>query len=169
MESLGFQLREEATLATLTQDVIKTSEIEGQKLDTQQVRSSIARRMGIEIGALPPVDRNVEGIVEVMLDATRHYQMLLDQDRLFGWHTDASGPMQVVSGAYGREKVHYEAPRHDRLNAEITRFLAWLNAACNRSGSDLGARAFLVRDDPSIRRRQRAHCPRHLRHNPRTL
>ena len=123
MEGLGFRLREEATLATLTQDVIKTSEIEGQKLDTQQVRSSIARHMGIEIAALPPVDRNVEGIVEVMLDATRHHQMLLDQDRLFGWHaalfptgrsgmqkilvgrwrTAASGPMQVVSGALGRE------------------------------------------------------------------
>ena len=148
MEGLGFQLREEATLATLTQDVIKTSEIEGQKLDAQQVRSSIARRMGIEIAALPQVDRNVEGIVEVMLDATRHHQMLLDQDRLFGWHaalfptgrsgmrkitvggwrTDATGPMQVVSGAFGREKVHYEAPPHDRLNAEMTRFLAWLNA-----------------------------------------
>ena len=148
MEGLGFQLREEATLATLTQDVIKTSEIEGQKLDTQQVRSSIARRMGIEIAALPQVDRNVEGIVEVMLDATRHHQKPLDQDRLFGWHaalfptgrsgmqkitvggwrTDTSGPMQVVSGGYGREKVHYEAPPHDRLNAEMTRFLAWLNA-----------------------------------------
>ena len=148
MEGLGFQLREEASLATLTQDVIKTSEIEGQKLDTQQVRSSIARRMGIEIAALPQVDRNVEGIVEVMLDATRHHQKPLDQDRLFGWHaalfptgrsgmqkilvgrwrTAASGPMQVVSGALGREKVHYEAPPHDRLNAEMTRFLAWLNA-----------------------------------------
>ena len=148
MEGLGFHLREEATLATLTQDVIKTSEIEGQKLDAQQVRSSIARRMGIEMAALPQVDRNVEGIVEVMLDATRRYQMLLDQDRLFGWHaalfptgrsgmqkitvggwrTDASGPMQVISGAYGREQVHYEAPPHDRLNAEMKRFLAWLNA-----------------------------------------
>lgn len=148
MEGLGFHLREEATLATLTQDVIKTSEIEGQKLDAQQVRSSIATRMGIEMAALPQVDRNVEGIVEVMLDATRRYQMLLDQDRLFGWHaalfptgrsgmqkitaggwrTDASGPMQVISGAYGREQVHYEAPPHDRLNAEMNRFLAWLNA-----------------------------------------
>ena len=148
MEGLGFHLREEATLATLTQDVIKTSEIEGQTLDIQQVRSSIARRMGIEIAALPQMDRSVEGIVEVMLDATRHHQKLLDQDRLFGWHaalfptgrsgmrkiivggwrTDTSGPMQVVSGAFGREKVHYEAPPHDRLNAEMTRFLAWLNA-----------------------------------------
>ena len=148
MEGLGFHLREEATLATLTQDVIKTSEIEGQKLDTQQVRSSIARRMGIEIAGVPQMDRSVEGIVEVMLDATRHYQKPLDQDRLFGWHavlfptgrsglrkitvgvwrTDASVPMQVVSGALGREKIHYEAPPHDRLNAEMTRFLAWLNA-----------------------------------------
>ena len=148
MEGLGFHLREEATLATLTQDVIKTSEIEGQTLDTQQVRSSIARRMGIEIAALPQMDRSADGIVEVMLDATRHYQKPLDQDRLFGWHaalfptgrsglrkitvggwrTDASGPMQVVSGALGREKIHYEAPPHDRLNAEMSRFLAWLNA-----------------------------------------
>ncbi|KAB2910646.1 MAG: Fic family protein [Dechloromonas sp.] len=148
MESLGFQLREEATLATLTQDVVKTSEIEGEKLDAQQVRSSIARRMGIDIAALPHADRSVEGIVEVMLDATRHYQRPLDADRLFNWHaalfptgrsgmqritvgnwrTEASGPMQVVSGAYGRERVHYEAPSHDKLNAEMTRFLAWLNA-----------------------------------------
>ena len=147
MEGLGFHLREEATLATLTQDVIKTSEIEGQTLDTQQVRSSIARRMGIEIAALPQMDRSADGIVEVMLDATRHYQKPLDQDRLFGWHaalfptgrsglrkitvggwrTDASGPMQVVSGAL-REKIQYEAPPHNRLNAEMTRFLAWLNA-----------------------------------------
>ena len=135
-------------MATLTQDVIKTSEIEGQMLDTQQVRSLIARRMGIEIAALPQMDRSADGIVEVMLDATRHYQKPLDQDRLFGWHaalfptgrsglrkitvggwrTDTSGPMQVVSGALGREKIHYEAPPHDRLNAEMTRFLAWLNA-----------------------------------------
>lgn len=148
MEGLGFHLREEATLATLTQDVIKTSEIEGQTLDTQQVRSSIARRMGIEIAALPQMNRSADGIVEVMPDATRHYQKPLDQDRLFGWHavlfptgrsglrkitvgvwrTDASGPMQVVSGALGREKIHYEAPPHDRLNSEMTRFLAWLNA-----------------------------------------
>ena len=104
--------------------------------------------MGIEIAALPQMDRSVEGIVEVMLDATRHHQKPLDQDRLFGWHaalfptgrsgmrkiivggwrTDALGPMQVVSGAVGREKVHYEAPPHDRLNAEMTRFLTWLNA-----------------------------------------
>src|SRR5438105_4933013 len=86
MESLGFQLREAATLQTLTQDVVKTSEIEGEKVDAQQVRSSLARRMGVDIGALPPIDRNVEGIVEVMLDATRKHDASLTQERLFAWH-----------------------------------------------------------------------------------
>jgi len=147
MEALGFPLREEATLQILTQDVIKTSEIEGEKLDTQQVRSSIARRMGLDIGALPPIDRNVEGIVEVMLDATRKHDAPLTQERLFGWHaalfptgrsgmrpitvggwrSQASGAMQVVSGPIGRERVHYEAPGHDRLKKEMTAFLKWLN------------------------------------------
>lgn len=149
MESLGFQLREEATLQTLTQDVVKTSEIEGEKLDAQQVRSSLARRMGLDIGALPAVDRNVEGIVEVMLDATRQNAAPLTTERLFGWHaalfptgrtgmrritvggwrTESSGPMQVVSGPIGREKVHYEAPEANRLNKEMGRFLKWSNAA----------------------------------------
>ena len=86
MEGLGFQLREEATLQTLTQDVLKTSEIEGEKLDAAQVRSSIARRMGLDVGALPHVDRDVEGIVEVMLDATRNYDDPLTKERLFSWH-----------------------------------------------------------------------------------
>jgi len=86
MEELGFQLREEATLETLTQDVVKTSEIEGEKLDTEDVRSSIALRMGMDIGALPRHDRNVEGIVEVMLDATRNHDEPLSQERLFKWH-----------------------------------------------------------------------------------
>ena len=127
---LGFQLREEATLQTLTRDVVKTSEIEGEKLDAAQVRSSLARRMGMDIGALPPIDRNVEGMVEIMLDATRKYDAPLTQERLFAWHaalfptgrsgmrrivvgawrTGESGVMQVVSGPIGREKVHYEAP-----------------------------------------------------------
>lgn len=148
MESLGFGLREEATLETLTQDVIKTSEIEGEKLNAEQVRSSIARRLGIDIGAAPQIDRNVEGIVEVMLDATRKYKAPLTDERLFGWHsalfptgrsgmqritvggwrTKASGPMQVVSGAIGREWVHFEAPTYDRLKKEMSRFLKWLNA-----------------------------------------
>lgn len=148
MEGLGFPLREEATLQTLTQDVIKTSEIEGEKLDAAQVRSSIARRMGLDIGALPQIDRNVEGIVEVMLDATSKYDAPLTQERLFAWHaalfptgrsglqritvggwrTEASGPMQVVSGPYGREKIHYEAPVHDRLKKEMERFLRFFNS-----------------------------------------
>ena len=148
MQSLGFSLRVEAALQTLTQDVVKTSEIEGQMLDTQQVRSSIARRMGVDIGGLPPVDRNVEGIVDVMFDATNRYDAPLTAERLFGWHaalfptgrsgmqritvggwrTEASGPMQVVSGPYGRETVHFEAPGHERLNAEMTRFIEWFNA-----------------------------------------
>lgn len=149
MEALGFQLREEATLQTLTQDVVKTSEIEGEKLDAGQVRSSLARRMGLDIGALPQVDRNVEGIVEVMLDATRHYEKILTTERLFDWHaalfptgrsgmrritvgawrTKQSGAMQVVSGPIGNEKVHYEAPESDRLKKEMSRFMKWCNAS----------------------------------------
>ena len=147
MEALGFQLREEATLQTLTQDVVKTSEIEGEKLDVETVRSSIARRMGLDIGALRPIDRNVEGIVDIMLDATRKHDKPLTKERLFGWHgalfptgrsgllritvgawrPRESGAMQVVSGAIGHEKVHFEAPGHDRLKAEMSAFLKWLN------------------------------------------
>ncbi|EEW24066.1 Fic family protein [Rhodobacter ferrooxidans] len=148
MEALGFRLREEAVLQTLTQDVVKTSEIEGEQLDATQVRSSLARRLGIDIGALPPTDRNVEGIVEVMLDATRNYASPLTTERLFGWHAalfptgrsgmtriivgnwrdDSTGPMQVVSGPYGREQVHYSAPPSTRVAAEMGAFLAWFNA-----------------------------------------
>jgi Fic family protein len=148
MEGLGFELREEATLQTLTQDVVKTSEIEGEKLDVQTVRSSIARRMGLDIGALRPIDRNVEGIVDIMLDATRKHNKPLSQERLFGWHaalfptgrsgmhritvgawrTKESGAMQVVSGPIGREKVHFEAPGHSRLKREMAAFLNWFNA-----------------------------------------
>jgi Fic family protein len=147
MEQLGFPLREEATLQTLTQDVVKTSEIEGEKLDARQVRSSLARRMGLDIGALPPLDRNIEGIVEVMLDATRKHDAPLTQERLFGWHaalfpagrsgmrrivvgawrTQESGDMQVVSGPIGKETIHYEAPGHDQLKKEMARFLKWCN------------------------------------------
>src|ERR1044071_148014 len=105
MEELGFQLREEATLQTLTQDVVKTSEIEGERLDAQQVRSSLARRMGMDIGALAPIDRNVEGIVEVMLDATGNHETPLTQERLFTWHaalfpTGRSGMRRIVVGAW---------------------------------------------------------------------
>jgi Fic family protein len=147
MQSLGFPLREEAALQTLTQDVVKTSEIEGENLDTQQVRSSIARRMGVDVGGLPTLDRNVEGIVEVMFDATNGYELPLTAERLFGWHAalfptgrsgrqritvgawrkDTNGPMQVISGPYGRETVHFEAPGHERLEVEMARFLDWFN------------------------------------------
>ena len=147
MEALGFQLRQEAVLQTLTADVIKTSEIEGEKLDAEQVRSSIARRLGMDIAGLKPADRDVEGIVDMMLDATGKYDQALTEDRLFGWHAalfptgrsgmgkivvggwrdDAKGPMQVVSGAIGMEKVHYEAPAAARLGNDITAFLAFFN------------------------------------------
>jgi len=148
MEGLGFSLRSEAMLETLTEDVLKSSEIEGEILDRDQVRSSIARRLGMDIGGLQPVDRNVEGIVEMMLDATRGFDQPLTQERLFGWHaamfptgrsglmkitvgawrTDAGGPMQVVSGPMGREKVHYQAPAAARLDEEMAGFLAWFEA-----------------------------------------
>jgi Fic family protein len=145
MEALGFPLRQEAVLETLTSDVLKSSEIEGEKLSVAQVRSSIARRLGIDIGALKPAEREVEGVVEMMLDATRHYDQPLTAERLLGWHSslfpggrsglmkirtgawrnDATGPMQVVSGAIGRERVHFEAPRAARIAAEMDAFLGW--------------------------------------------
>jgi Fic family protein len=148
MEALGFPLRSEAMLQTLTQDVVKSSEIEGEILDKDQVRSSIARRLGIEIGALTPADRDVEGIVEMMLDATQKYDQPLTEERLFGWHAalfptgrsgmrkitvgawrdDSSGPVQVVSGAVGKESVHYEAPQAARLPGEMKAFLDWFEA-----------------------------------------
>lgn len=146
MEALGLRLREEATLSTLTQDVVKSSEIEGEILDSVQVRSSLARRLGIDIGALAPADRHVEGIVEMTLDATQNRDAALTVDRLFAWHgalfptgrsgmsklrvgiwrDDASGPMQVVSGPIGRETVHFTAPPAARLDNEIASFLLWL-------------------------------------------
>lgn len=148
MEGLGFDLRNEAHLRTLTQDVVKTSEIEGENLDADQVRSSIARRLGLDIAGLVPADRNVEGIVEVMLDATGNCSAALTAERLFGWHAalfptgrsgmrkivvgawrdDAAGPMQVVSGAIGKEKVHYQAPPAEELGQEMAKFLAWFES-----------------------------------------
>jgi len=148
MESLGFSLRQEAVLQTLTADVLKSSEIEGEKLEAEQVRSSIARRLGIDIGALKPADRHVEGIVEMILDATRRYDQPLTADRLFSWHAslfptgrsgmtkvtagawrdDSTGPMQVVSGPIGNEHVHFQAPPMSRLDGEMRRFLDWFNA-----------------------------------------
>jgi Fic family protein len=148
MEGLGFRLREEAVLSTLTQDVLKSSEIEGEVLDRDQVRSSIARRLGLDIGALTPADRHVEGVVEMMLDATQKYQEPLTEERLFGWQAalfptgrsgmqkitvggwrdDASGPMRVVSGPIGKERAHYQAPAADQLPAEMAKFVGWFNA-----------------------------------------
>jgi Fic family protein len=147
MEALGFDLRAEAVLATLTEDVLKSSEIEGEILDKDQVRSSIAQRLGMDIGALTQADRHVEGVVEMMLDATQNYQAPLTDERLFAWHAalfptgrsgmtkiivgawrdDSSGPMQVVSGPIGRERVHYEAPKAPRLNSEMAAFLKWFD------------------------------------------
>jgi Fic family protein len=147
MESLGFALRSEAVLHTLTEDVLKSSEIEGDILDKEQVRSSIARRLGMDIGGLTPADRHVEGVVEMMLDATQKYDAPLTDDRLFAWHSslfptgrsgmgkitvgawrdDKSGPMQVVSGAIGKERVHYQAPTAKRLKHDMRAFLHWFN------------------------------------------
>jgi Fic family protein len=145
MESLGFDLQNEAVLNTLTLDVIKSSEIEGEYLEIEQVRSSIARRLGIDIAGAVDSERYVDGIVEMMLDATQKYYLPLTRNRLFGWHAalfpsgwshlykitvgdwrkDTTGPMQVVSGPVGKEKVHYQAPDSGRIEAEMTRFLDW--------------------------------------------
>ena len=151
MESLGFQLRAEAVLQSLTEEVLKSSEIEGEILDRHQVRSSIARRLGMDIGALVPVDRDVEGVVEMMLDATQNYAATLTKERLFDWHAalfptgrsamskirvgawrdGKSGPMQVVSGPIGREHIHYEAPTAGKLDREMRAFLAWFGGKEN--------------------------------------
>jgi Fic family protein len=148
MGALGFDLRQEAVLQTLTADVLKSSEIEGEKLDAEQVRSSIARRLGIDIGALKPADCNVEGVVEMMLDATRHYDQPLTADRLLAWHAalfptgrsgmrkiragvwrdDSEGPIEVVSGPLGKERVHFEAPAAPRVEKHMNAFLDWFNA-----------------------------------------
>ena len=148
MESLGFELRRNATLDTLTDDVVKTSEIEGETLDADQVRSSVARRLGMDVGGLPIPDRNVEGAVELMLDATENYAEPLTAERLESWQAalfptgrsglrsiitgawrdDATGPMQVVSGPIGRERVHFEAPPATRVDEDMQAFLDWFNA-----------------------------------------
>ncbi|MDP6353223.1 MAG: Fic family protein [Alphaproteobacteria bacterium] len=147
MEALGFWSQERAVLRTLTQDVLKSSEIEGTRLDPDQVRSSIARRLGLDIGGLKPADRDVEGVVEMTLDATREFAQVLSMDRLFAWHAslfptghagmanirvaewrdDSGGPMQVVSSPYGRQRVHFEAPPASRISDEIAAFLDWFN------------------------------------------
>ena len=147
MADVGLGLRDEATLQALTEEVLRTSEIEGEKLDTDSVRSSIARRLGVNIGALAPSDRHADGVVDMILDATQQYENSLTIERLFGWHAalfptgysgmtklrvgawrdDRQGPMQVVSGPVHRHKVHYEAPPAHLLDAEISNFLLWFN------------------------------------------
>ena len=151
MEALGFELQKEAHLRILTEDVVKSSAIEGENLDPGQVRSSIARRLGMDIGGLIPADRDVEGIVEMMLDATGNYSKKLTAKRLLDWHAslfptgrsgmsaiivgdwrdDNSGPMRVVSGAIGKEKVHYEAPPANRIQVEMKAFLKWFSKPRN--------------------------------------
>jgi Fic family protein len=148
MEMLGFALRNETLLQTLTLDVLKSTEIEGELLNPDQVRYSIAKRLGLDVAGLIPPDRNVEDVVEMMLDATQNYDKALTKNRLFDWHAalfptgrsgiqkitvcnwrkNEKGPMQVVSGGMGKEKVHYEAPEADRLENEMKLFLKWFNA-----------------------------------------
>ncbi len=145
MEALGFQSRQETTLEALVQEVRKSSEIEGESLDEAQVRSSIARRLGMDIAGLPQADRHIEGVVSMVLDATQRYNEPLTEERIFGWHAalfptgwsnltkitvgawrdDSHGPMQVVSGPIGKEQVHYQAPDADRIRPEMDAFLNW--------------------------------------------
>lgn len=144
MDAVGFSLKEETMLTTLTYDVLKSSEIEGEKLDYEQVRSSIARKLGLEYAGMVYSDRNVDGVVEMMLDATQNYKSPLDEERLFGWHSALfptgrsgmhkidvgfyrTGEMQVVSGAMGKEKIHYQAPDPDKVKSEMDMFLKWFN------------------------------------------
>ena len=144
MSALGFSLKSEAMLETLTLDIMKSSEIEGEKLNRKQVRSSIAQRLGLEAGGLMFIDRNVEGVVEMLLDATQNYTQNLSENRLFGWHSalfpsGRSGmykievgkyrtrEMQVVSGAMGQEKIHYEAVEAKNVKAEMDNFINWIN------------------------------------------
>ena len=151
LADVGMALRDQASLAVLTEDVVKTSEIEGERLNVESVHSSIARRLGVDIGALAPVDRQVEGVVEMVLDATANCHAPVSRERLFGWHAalfptgysglseikvgrwrdDARGPMRVVSGPIGREHVHFEASPVDCLEAETRRFLDWMNNVSN--------------------------------------
>jgi Fic family protein len=147
MEGLDFDLRAEANLTVLTSEVLNSSAIEGETLKPDEVRSSIARRLGLDVGSLPEPGREVEGVVEMTLDATKNFEAPLTDERLFGWHASLfptgrsgmsritvgawrpkkAGPMQVVSGPIGREKVHFEAPEAERLETEMARFLKWFN------------------------------------------
>lgn len=161
MKCLGFDLRDEAFLQTLTLDVVKSSEIEGQDLDAEQVRSSVARHLGMDAGGLPRPSRTVEGIVDMMLDATQKYSQPLTRDRLFAWHAslfptgrsgmheikvgqwrdDRSGPMQVISGPVGREQIHFQGPPAARIETEMETFIEWFN---RDDGNDLVVRSCIA-------------------------
>jgi Fic family protein len=156
MNGFGFGFQAEATLEIITLDVLKSSEIEGEKLNRAQVRSSIARRLGIEVAGLINSARNIDGIVEMMLDATQRYELPLTEERMFGWHAALfptgyssgsridvacyrKGEMQVVSGAMGKEKVHYEAVATEKVKPEMDKFLKWLNAKNDKTDSVIKA------------------------------
>lgn len=151
MNNLGFDIKEQATLQTLTADIVKSSEIEGETLNQEEVRSSVARHLGMDVAGLLPSDRHIDGFVEVLLDATQHYQKPLTEKRILTWHAllfpgsisrlqlinpgmlrrDSEGPMQVVSGSYGREKIHFQAPPAKQLAQDIKQFIAWFNGKCD--------------------------------------
>lgn len=151
MEGVGFDLRSEASLSVLTKDVVKSSAIEGEQLDEQEVRSSIARKLGLDVGGLVPAGRDVDGVVEMMVDATTNYSQELTEERLFGWHAslfptghsgmhkitvgawrlESAGAMQVVSGPIGHETLHFEAPSAQRLKGEMKAFLSWFKSSSN--------------------------------------
>lgn len=156
MSTLGFSIKEETLLSTLTLDVLKSSEIEGEILNYEQVRSSIARRLGLEYAGVVHVDRNVEGVVEMMLDATQRYDQPLDQERIFGWHAALfptgwsgmyridtgryrDGEMQVVSGPMGKEKIHFQAPSAKVVKKEMDVFIEWFNNMVDIDGVLKGA------------------------------
>jgi Fic family protein len=161
LEGLGFSFQQEAVLRTLTEDVLKSSEIEGETFDVRLVRSSVARRMGIDASGPKSKDEHLEGVVEMMLDATRNYAVPLSAERLFGWHAtmfptgrsgmsrirvgawrdDSNGPMQIVSGPMGRERVHYQAPDAARIESEMAAFFHWFE---RETESDWTARAAIA-------------------------
>ena len=151
MGAFGFSIKEETMFSTLTLDVLKSSEIEGEILNYEQVRSSIARKLGIDYAGMVHADRDVEGVVEMMLDATQKYNAPLNEERIFGWHAALfptgwsgmhridtgcyrNGEMQVVSGPMGKEKIHYQAPSHELVKREMDILLSWINGESNIDG-----------------------------------
>lgn len=151
MTSLGFDFQDDAMLTTMSLELVRSSEIEGEQLNLSEVRSSIARRLGINSAGMVPSSRYIEGVVEMLLDATQNYNEPLSDDRLFGWHNVLfptgrsglyaievgkyrTGEMQVISGAMGKERVHYQAPKPERVTEEITMFIKWFNEQTELDG-----------------------------------